>query len=86
MGLLGACRAQETQVQVRLRGEFQGLKNLEGGTDTRAGLVEGGTQGYRTRRGQGWCQGERTWRAEWPRRRDWAWGRLLGSARKSKQV
>lgn len=45
MDLLGACRAQETQVQVRLRGEFQGLKNLEGGTGTRAGLEEGGTQG-----------------------------------------
>lgn len=45
MGLLWACRAQETQVQVRLRSEFQGLKNLEGGTGTRAGLMEGGTQG-----------------------------------------
>lgn len=38
----GVSGTGDTGVQVRLRREFQGLKNLEGGTGTRAGLVEGG--------------------------------------------
>lgn len=43
MGLLGGVSG--TGDFYSPRGEFQGLKNLEGGTGTRAGLMEGGTQG-----------------------------------------